>query len=108
VFRPQVDFLPVLSDVGEGVATYHGRVLSLLLLLLVVVVVVGREGSLEVVCSPGDVSPGRVLATVVVVVVKVGHVWTNGVGVVELLHERASRVGIGHLVLLLLPGMVDN
>jgi hypothetical protein len=65
VFRPQVDVFPVVSDIGEGVATDHGRVVSL--------VGVRGEGSLEVVSSPGDVSPGRVLATILVVV-KVGHV----------------------------------
>lgn len=97
VFGPQVDFLPVLSDVGEGVATDHGRVVSL--------VGVRREGSLKVMDSPGDVSPGRVLATVLGV--KVGDVRADGVGVVELLHERTSRVVIGKLVRLL-PGMVDN
>jgi hypothetical protein len=100
VFRPHVKVFPVLSDVGERIATHHRRVVSLL--------EVRREGRLEMVSSPGDVSPRRVLATVlVVVVVKVGHVWTGGVGVVELLQERTSRVGIGKLMGLL-PGMVDN
>jgi len=98
MFRPQVDFLPVMSDVGEGVATDHGRVVSL--------VGMRREGSLNVVGSPGDVSPGRVLASILVMI-KVRHVWTNRVGVVELLHEGTSRVGIGNLVRLL-PGMVNN
>ena len=100
MLRPQVDVLPVVSDVGKGVTTNHGRVVSLLL------VGVRREGSLNVVGSPGDVSPGRVLATILVVV-KVRDIRTNRVGVVELLHERASRVGIRNLVRLL-PGMMDN
>ena len=100
MFRPQVDVFPVVSDIGKGVTTNHGRVVSL-------VRVRRREGSLKVVSSPGDVSPGRVLTTILVVV-NVGHVWTNRVGVVELLHERTSRVGIGNLVWLLLPGMMDN
>ena len=103
MLRTKVEVFPVLSDVGEGVATHHGRVVSL--------VVEGMEGRLEVVSGPGDVSPGRIL-TAVLVVVKVGHVRPDGVGVVELLHERTSRVGIGNLVLLLLllllPGVVDN
>jgi hypothetical protein len=105
VLRTKVEVFPVLSDVREGIATHHGRVVSL------VVVVVGMEGRLEVVGSPGDVSPGRVLATILLVV-KVGHVRANRVGIIELLHERTSRVGIGNLVLLLLllllPGIVDN
>jgi len=104
MFRPQVDVLPVVSDIGEGVAADHGRVVSL-------VVGVRGEGSLKVVSSPGDVSPGRVLTTIVVVVVvvvfKVGHVRTNGVGVVELLHERTSGIGIGDLVVLV-PRVVNN
>jgi hypothetical protein len=98
VFRPQVDFLSVLSDVGEGVATYHGRVVSL--------AGMRREGGLKVVGSPGNISPGGILATILMMV-KVRHVWTDGVGVVELLHEGTSRVGKGNLVGLL-PGMVDN
>ena len=98
MFGPYVDFLPILSDVGEGVTTHHGRVVSL--------VGMRREGSLKVVSSPRDVSPRRVLATILVMV-NVRHVWTNRVGVVELLHERTSRVGIGNLVRLL-PGMVNN
>ena len=98
MFRPQVDVLPVLSDVGESVATDHRRVVSL--------VGMRREGSLKVMGSPGDVSPGRIL-TGILVMIKVRHVWTNGVGVVEFLHEGTSRVGIGNLVLLL-PGMVNN
>jgi hypothetical protein len=100
VFRPQVDFLPVMPDIGESVATDHGAVVSLL-------VVVRGEGSLKVVSSPGDVSPGRILTTIMVVVKVVGHVGTNGVGVVELLHERTSGVRIGDLVRLV-PGMVNN
>lgn len=98
MFRPQVDFLPVLSDVGEGVATDHGRVVSL--------VGMRGEGRLKVMCSPGDVSPGRILASILVMI-KVRHVWTNGIGVVELLHEGTSRVGIGNLVWLL-PRVVNN
>ena len=98
MFRPQVEVFPVLSDVGEGVAAHHGRVVSL--------VVMRMEGRLEVVGSPGDVSPGRVLATILVVV-EVGHVLSDRVGVVELLHERTSRVGVGNLVGLL-PGVVNN
>ena len=65
VLRTQVEVFPVLSDVREGIATHHGRVVSL--------VVMRMEGGLEVVSSPRDVSPGRVLATILVVV-KVGHV----------------------------------
>ena len=99
MFRPQVDVLPVLSDVGEGVTTYRGRIVSLL-------VGMRREGRLKVVGSPGDVSPGRVLTTILVMV-EVRHVCTNGVGVVELLHEGTSRVRKGNLVWLL-PGMVNN
>ena len=99
MFRTQVEVFPVLSDVGEGVATYHGRVVSLLGMLV--------EGSLDVVGSPGDVSPGRILAAILMMV-EVGHVLADRIGVVELLHERTSRVGIGNLMGLLLPGMVDN
>ena len=103
VLRTEVEVFPVLPDVREGVATHHRRVVSL--------VVMRMEGRLEVVGSPGDISPGRVLATILVVV-KVGHVRADRVGVVELLHERTPRVGIGNLVLLLLllllPGVVDN
>jgi len=98
MLRTEVEVFPVLSDVREGIATHHGRVVSL--------VVMRMEGLLEMVSSPGDVSPGRVLTTVLVVV-KMGHVRANRVGVVELLHERTSRVGIGKLVRLL-PGVVDN
>jgi hypothetical protein len=39
--------------------------------------------------------------------VKLGYIWANGIVVVELLHERASRVGIRDLVVLL-PGMMNN
>jgi hypothetical protein len=100
VLRTEVDVFPVLSDVREGVAAHHGRVVSL--------VVMGMKGLLEVMGCPGDVSPGRVLTTVLVVV-KVGHVRANRVGVVELLHEGTSRVGIGDLVGgRLLPGVMDN
>ena len=99
MFRTQVEVFPVLSDVGEGVATYHGRVVSLLGMLV--------EGSLDVVGSPRDVSPGRILAAILMMV-EVGHVLADGIGIVELLHERTSRVGIGNLMGLLLPGMVDN
>ena len=100
VFRPKVEVFPVLPDVGESIAAHHGRVVPLLLLLLVMM-----ERGLKVVSSPGDVSPGRVLATILVVV-EVGHVRADGVGVVEFLHERTSRVGVGDLVLL--PGVVNN
>ena len=57
MFRSQVEIFPVLTNVGEGVATDHGRVMPL---------VVGKreESVLEVVSSPGDVGPGRVLTTV--------------------------------------------
>jgi hypothetical protein len=99
MFRAQVEIFPVLSDVGEGVAAHHGRVVSLL-------VVVRMESRLEVVGSPRDVSPGRVLTTILVVF-HVGHVWTDRVGVEELLHERTSLVRIGNLMGLL-PGVVDN
>jgi hypothetical protein len=98
VLRTQVEVFPVLSDVRESITTHHGRVVPL--------VVMRMEGRLEVVSSPGDVGPGRVLATILVVV-KVGHVRADRVGVVELLHERTSRVGVGNLVWLL-PGVVDN
>ena len=86
VFRSQVEVFPVLTDVGESIAAHHGRVVPLLLLLVVVLRV---EGRLKGVSSPGDVSPGRVLTTILVVV-KVGYIRANGVGVVELLHERTS------------------
>jgi hypothetical protein len=99
VFGPQVDFLSVMSDTGVSVATDHGGVMSL--------VVVRRESSLKVVGSPRDISPGRILATIMVVVKVVGHVRTNGVGVVELLHKRTSGIWIGDLVRLV-PGVVDN
>jgi len=98
VLRTEVEVFPVLSDVREGVATHHRRVVPL--------VVMRMKGRLEVVGSPGDVSPGRILTTVLVVV-NVGHIRANRVGVVELLHERTSRVGIGNLVRLL-PGVVNN
>ena len=98
MLRTEVEVFPVLSDVREGIATHHGRVVSL--------VVMRMKGRLEVVGSPGDISPGRILATILVVV-KVGHVRADRVGVVELLHERTSRVGIGNLVRLL-PWVVDN
>jgi hypothetical protein len=101
VFRTQVKIFPVLRDAGVGIAAHHGRVVPLL------VVALRREGRLKVVSSPGDVSPGRVL-TAILVVIEVGYIRPNRVGVVELLHERTSRVvGIGNLVWLL-PGMVDN
>ena len=100
VFRTEVEVFPILSDVGEGVSTHHGRVVSL------VGMGMRMEGSLDVVGSTGDVSPGRILATVLVVV-EVGHVLADRVGIVELLHEGTSRVGIGNLVRLL-PGMVNN
>ena len=99
MFRPQVDVLSVMSDIGESVATDHGVVVSL--------VGVRGEGSLKVVSSPGDVGPGRILTTIMVVVKVVGHVGTDGVGVVELLHERTSVVWIGDVVRLV-PGVVDN
>jgi hypothetical protein len=70
-----------MSDVGEGIATHHRRVVPLL------VVVLRREGRLKGVGSPGDVSPGRVLTTILVVV-KVGYIRAGRVGVVELLHKR--------------------
>jgi hypothetical protein len=100
VFRPQVKIFPVLSNIRECITTDHGRIVSL-------VVRVRRESSLKVVSSPGDVSPGRVLTTVLVLS-EVGYIWTNGVGVIELLHERTSRVWIGNLMMLLLPGMMNN
>ena len=49
VFRSKINLLPVRAGVGVGVATDHGRVVSL--------VVLGGEGSLNVMGSPGDVSP---------------------------------------------------
>jgi hypothetical protein len=98
MFRPQIHVFPVMPDIGEGIATHHGRVVP--------VVRVRGEGSLEVVGSPGDVSPGRIL-TGIGVLVEVGHVRTDGVGVVELLHERTSGIWIGDLVLVL-PGMVND
>jgi hypothetical protein len=99
VFLSEVDVFPVLSDVREGVATDHGRVVSLL---------VGMRGEsrLDVVSSPGDVSPGGIL-TAILVVVKVGYICTDGVGVIEFLHERTPGVVIGNLMRLL-PGVADN
>ena len=82
VFRTQVEVFLVLSGIGEGVATYHGCVVSLLGMLM--------EGGLDVVGSPGDVSPGRILAAILMMV-KVGHVPADGIGVVELLHERTRQ-----------------
>jgi hypothetical protein len=98
VFRPQVNFFPVLSDVGEGIATDHRRVMSM--------VGMRGKGSLKVVNGSGDVGPGGVLTTVLVVA-KVGYIWTNGVGVIKFLHERASRVWIGNLMMLL-PGVMND
>ena len=96
MFRPKVNLLPVMANVGESVATHHGRVVPL--------VVLGGEGSLDVVGSPGDVSPGSVL-TAIMVLVELRDIGTDGV--VELLHERTSRVRVGNLVRLL-PGMMNN
>lgn len=96
MFRPKVDLLPVLADVGEGIATDHGRVVPL--------VVLGGQGRLNVVGSPGDVSPRRILTTVLMLV-ELGNIGADGV--VELLHERTSRVRVGNLVRLL-PRMMNN
>ena len=100
VFRPQVKIFPVLSNVREGVPTDHGRVMSLVRMR-------GRS-SLNVVSSPGDVSPGRVLTAILVVRNEVGYICTNIVGVIEFLHKRTSRVRVGNLMRLLLPRVVNN
>lgn len=49
MLRSHVDFFSVLTDAGVGIATYHGRVVPL--------VRMRREGSLNIVGSPGHVSP---------------------------------------------------
>lgn len=96
MLRPEVNIFPVLTDIWESIATHHRIVVPL--------VVVRVEGRLKVVGSPGDISPGRILTAVL----KLGYIRTDGVGVVEFLHERTPRVMVGNLMMRLLPGMVDN
>ena len=66
------------------------------------------RGGMNVVSSSWDVSPGRILTTVLVVVVNMGYIRANGIGVIELLHERtAPGVGVGNLMMLV-PGVMNN